>query len=132
MLSAIKNIVCLLIISALLVVSGSIFYGCRMLLLSIYDRYASAKVSSISLPHLFAYLMFFVLMDLLRSLATDHIIDLLVLIRNPPSDEDSREYGHVFRFYYLLGIELIAPAFFLLIEPLQNTSCYSKNCNKEI
>ena len=123
---------CLIIILTLLVACGAIFHGCRMLLLSIYDKYYKLKFSSISFPHFFSYFLFFILMDLLRYFATDHIIDLLVQIKNPPTDEDARSQGHNFRFFYLLGIEMIAPIFFLIIQPFQNTNCYSKDCNKQI
>jgi hypothetical protein len=86
LLIALKNFTCILIILAVIVMCGAIFHGCRMLLVSIYDQYYKLKVSSISFPHFFAYLVFFVIMDLLRSFATDNIIDFLIYIKNPPSD----------------------------------------------
>lgn len=86
LLAVLKNLVCVVIILVLLVICGAIFQGCRMLLVGIYDQYYKLKFDSISFPHFFAYLLFFILMDLLRYFATDHIIDLLVQIKNPPSD----------------------------------------------
>jgi hypothetical protein len=126
------NLVCMTIILALLVASGAIFYGCRMLLVSIYEKYSNLNVSYISFPHFVSYIIFFVTMDLLRFFATDHIMEFLVFLKNPPTDEDARTYAHNFRFFYLFGIELIGPFFFYILEPFNNNSCYARSCINEI
>ncbi len=81
------NVFCIIVMAALLVAIGAIFYGCRMLLLSIFERYAGWRVSYLSFAHFFAYLIFFLSVDLLRMFATDHILRFLVFLQNPPSDE---------------------------------------------
>lgn len=123
-----KNVATFVILVALLVVVGAIFFGCRMFLLAIFDSMAGLTFQFFSVPHLLAYLLFFLFVDFFQALATDRVIKLLILLKNPASDEQSREIAHGLRFYYLLGIELIAPFFLLILEPFLQTSCYSKNC----
>lgn len=82
----VKNIICFIIIAALLVAVGGIFYGCRMLLVRIYPSLASLVASFFSVPHLLAYLLFFLIVDMFRYLATDRVINLMVLLQNPASD----------------------------------------------
>jgi DMSO/TMAO reductase YedYZ heme-binding membrane subunit len=86
----VKNIMCLIVLSALLVAVGAIFYGCRMFLLSIFEPLAGLQASFFSVPHLIAYLLFFLIIDVFRYLGTDRVINMLVLLQNPASDEDSR------------------------------------------
>ena len=88
----------------LLTIVGVIFFGFRRMLVSIWAGMASLKAGFISIPHLIAYIMFFIFVDLFRYLATDRIIRLLVKMHNPASDEDARDIDHNIRFGYLLGI----------------------------
>lgn len=67
---------------------GAVFYGCRMMLLAIHDPMAALKISSLSLPHIVAYLVFFVVIDLAAIVATNRLISLMVRLQNPPTDEE--------------------------------------------
>jgi hypothetical protein len=80
------NTLCALIIITLLVIMGAVFYGCRMLLLAIYDPLSNLKVSSLSLPHIISYLVFFIVIDLAAIIATDRLISLMIYLQNPPTD----------------------------------------------
>jgi hypothetical protein len=111
----VKNLVCLVIIAGILTVIGAIFHGFRMMLLAIYQGMAELKVGFFSFPHILAYFFFFLIADLLTLLATDRIIRILIKFKNPPTDESVRKLDHNIRFFYLLGIELIAPFFFLVL-----------------
>lgn len=82
----VKNIICLIIIGALLAAVGGIFHGCRMLLVRIYPSLAALVARFFSVPHLLSYLLFFLIVDIFRYLATDRIINLMVLLQNPASD----------------------------------------------
>lgn len=42
----------------------------------------------ISLPHIIAYLLFFVVEEAFRFLLAEKIIMFMVFLQNPPSDED--------------------------------------------
>ena len=127
-----KNLVSVVIIAALLVLMGLIFMGVRLMLVSFYDSWANLQSGFLSMPHFVAYLVFFLVVDVFRIMATDFIISQLIVLRNPPTDEHSRQLSHRFQFYYLLGIELIAPFFFLILEPIQGTTCYSSSCVREL
>jgi small basic protein len=81
------NTLCAIIIIALLVIMGAIFHGCRMLLIEIYDPLSHLVVSSISLPHVIAYLLFFVISNLAGLIATNRILAFMVnYLQNPTSD----------------------------------------------
>ena len=71
-------------------------------------------------------------MDLLRILAIDKVIEWLIKLKNPPTDESARKMAHDLKFLYLLGVELIPPFFFLILEPFQRTTCYSSSCVDEM
>lgn len=81
------NTLCGLIILALLVIMGAVFHGCRMMLIEIYDPLSHLVVSRISLPHIIAYLIFFVVSNMAGLLATNRVIFLMVkYLQNPTSD----------------------------------------------
>jgi hypothetical protein len=105
----------MLIIVALLVIMGAVFYGCRMLLIAIYDPLSNLVVSRISLPHIISYLVFFVVIDLAAILATNRLIALMVRLQNPPTDEEEEDWRSTLRFFYLIGLELIPPFFFFIL-----------------
>lgn len=132
LVSGIKNAICGIIIGTLLVVMGAIFYGCRSLLLAITEPLHSFSTTGFSLPHVISYLIFFFIVDLLALLATDRIIRLLVRLQNPPTDEEESQWVETLTFFYLFGLELVPPAFFLFLEPFNDTSCYADSCISEI
>jgi hypothetical protein len=81
------NTLCALIILTLLVIMGAVFHGCRMMLIEIYDPLSHLVVSRISLPHIIAYLLFFVFSNLAGLIATDRILAFMVnYLQNPTSD----------------------------------------------
>jgi len=77
-----------LIILTLLVAMGAIFYGCRCLLIGIYDSMSDAQFDYISIPHIIAYSIFFISSFVAQIFLTERIISLMVWLQNPPSDED--------------------------------------------
>lgn len=106
---------CFLLIVVLLVVLGAIFHGFRMFLLAIYDPLADFQIGgSLSLPHIIAYGLFFVVEEGFR-LLVNKVIDFMVYLQNPPSDEDERKWQDTLTFFYLLAIEMIPPFFMLIL-----------------
>jgi hypothetical protein len=69
-----------------MVIIGAIFLGFRMMLVSIYDGMAGMSVGFISIPHFLSYLLFFLLVDVIRFAAINRIIKLLVTLKNPATD----------------------------------------------
>jgi hypothetical protein len=68
---------------------------------------------------------------ILQSFMSARIISLFIKILNPSTDEHERKLVKMLMFHYLLGIEMIGPLFFLIIEPINGTSCYSDSCEQE-
>ena len=122
------NFICLIILCALLTALGGIFHGCRMLLVEIYEPLDHLVVEAISLPHLIAYSIFFIIEFLFNLLLSKRIIRAMTWLKNPSSDEEERWYIDQFTFFYVLGIELMGPFFLLILEPFSGTNCYSDSC----
>jgi hypothetical protein len=88
--NVLKNFVCSVIWLAVMVIFGAVFHGTRMLLLAIFDGMAKMSVSFVSLPHLLAYSVFIGVVVLFKHVLLDKLIHLIVLFKNPPSDDDAR------------------------------------------
>ena len=67
-------------------VIGLIFWGFRRMLINIYNPLAGLTVGFLSFPHLIAYFIFFVVVDVVKLLVVDRIINLLIKLKNPPTD----------------------------------------------
>lgn len=102
--AALINTLCAVIIITLLVIMGAVFHGCRMLLLTIYDPLSHIQTGSLSLPHIIAYLVFFIAADLAAILLTNRLISLMVRLQNPPTDEDEEDWRETLTFFYLIGL----------------------------
>ena len=127
-----KNIVWSIFMLVIWGVYGGVFFGCRMFLLEIFDSMAKNQVLFLSLPHLIAYSVYFIFVELVRIVIYRHLVRFLIFFKDPASDDDGRKLEHFFKFYYIFGIEMIPPLFFLIIEPFSNTSCFAKSCIDEI
>jgi len=116
----------------MLVAIGGIFDGCRFILRSIYDPLIQYSANFLSLPHLIAYSIFFFIVKVVINLVAMPLINLMIYMQNPPSDEVEKDWKDTLLFFYLIGIELIAFFFFFILEPFQNNSCYTDNCQDEM
>ena len=112
----------------MLTLLGLLFWGFRLMLITIYNGMAGLTVSFVSIPHLLAYFLFFLAVDLVNYLVLDKITSLLIKIKNPPTDESARLMGHRFKFIFILGTELIPHFFFLVLEPFMGTTCFARSC----
>jgi len=65
---------------------GAIFYGCRVILRTIYDSLSTAKINYISIPHIISYSIFYAFVFAADFLLIDRIIALMIWLQNPPSD----------------------------------------------
>ena len=111
----VKNLIILILLLIILTGFGAFFHWVRMFLVQIYDPLSKIQVDYLSLPHVLAYSIFFLFIELFKLIVTDKLMQALVLFMNPPSYDDARELVHEANFFYLLGIELIPPLFFLII-----------------
>jgi hypothetical protein len=127
-----KNIVWSIFMMAIWSVFGGVFFGCRMFQLEIFNSMALNQVLFLSLPHVIAYSVYFIFVELVQMVTYRHLVRFLIFFKDPASDDDARKLEHFFKFYYVFGIEMIPPLFFLIIEPFANTSCFSKSCINEI
>ena len=131
-LTIFKSLVSLIVFGLIFFIMGLIFLGFRKMLISIFENMAGLQLGFLSFPHILSYMLFFLLVDLLRYLVIDKIIEWLIKLKNPPTDESARQMAHNLKFFFLLGIELIPPFFFLVLEPFMRTTCYSSSCIDEM
>lgn len=71
----------------LAVIFGSIFYGCRMLLLAIQAPLYRFQTSYISLSHILSYSIYLVLGEFFKRKLYGKIVDVMLIVKNPCSDE---------------------------------------------
>jgi hypothetical protein len=127
-----RNLACMFIFGMLIVCFGALFHGCRMFLLAIHEPLFFAQTDYFSLSHSVAYSIYLVVGDIFKLKLYGQVVDLMLLIKNPTSDDVERDLRSFFTFYYLLVIELIPIAFFFFIESiLARASCYSVSCDDE-
>lgn len=126
-----KNFVCLIVFVILIVCFGAFFYGCRNLLISISDSLYNYQAKFVSLSHVIAYCLYFLLGDVFKFQFYGYIVNFMIFIKNPPTDQIERHQRSYFTFYYLLVMECIPIFFFFILEPFRQTSCYADNCSNE-
>ena len=127
-----KNLIVLMFLCVIWICFCLVFFGCREFIIAIYDPMSWLKVDFISFPHLLAYMPYFIFAELVEFFLLNRIINLIIWFKDPASDDDARSLSHEFKFFYLMGIELVAPLFLMVVEPFSNTSCFSKKCVNEV
>ncbi len=65
---------------------GAIFYGCRALLLQIQPSLYNMQGQYLSLSHILAYSIYFILGDIFKIKLYGKVVRLMIWIKNPSSD----------------------------------------------
>ena len=99
-----KSLFCIVILSILIVIFGSIFYGCRVLLIQLYEPLYNVRFSILSASALLSYSVYFLIGDVFKLKFYGFIIKVMIRIKNPHDEESSNKLRSYFTFYYLLSL----------------------------
>lgn len=81
---------------------GAIFFGCRMLLLEIQEPLYRYQTQYVSLSHVLSYSIYFFLGELFKRKFYGKVVEVMLIVKNPSSDESDGNMRSFFTFYYLL------------------------------